>query len=117
MYLKFLTQRILIKQNANNPSTYLEQHRLNKTNDNKSRNTANSILQHFPITNANGTTPHQSPLNPSTTYNRPDTFILTKTQQTIQQPSNTRHSTNTSTPIKKIAPATKLKLKQIKEKI
>ena len=42
--------------------------------------------------------------------------MRTKTQQTIKQPSNIRPSNNTSTLIKKMAAATKQKLKEIRRK-
>ena len=89
------------KINTTNNSNLNNQHHKSNTNNNtkKQSNKKKYNQSYFTIipfyTNAKATLPTESSSKPSFTSNRPDSFITTKTQQIIQQPSNmippTRH--------------------------
>ena len=109
------------KGNTTNNSNLNNQHHKLNTNNNTKGKSNKKNQSYFTIlpfyTNAKATLPTESSSKPSFTSNRPDSFITTKTQQIIKQPSNIIPPTNKSTLILKIVAATKQKLQEIRKQV
>ena len=106
-----------INSNLNNHQHPLPTNNNNNNTSIKKRNRTQTILQHFPSSNAKETIPNESSSTNPLTPNRLDSFLKTKTQQIIQSPSNIILPTKTSTLIKTIVAATRQKIQAIKKYI